>query len=1310
MADGELDKDIICVCKKTIKQKDIFRHFAKSNLKCKEKFGDEKLATLELERKKSLQDAKSKRNKSYYSENSSPLKKRQKVYYAENTPSIVDKQREYDGKNRKRINERQSVYNKQHSKRIKETIQDKRNKAKDDMTNDSRIIRFKRAIIEGPNFICYNCNRAQFKSGIVTVKVKNIQKPDAEIKLDEDFLREVGLFDLDDDLDLTFCHKCINTIRERKVPDISVINGLQIDQIPPDLNLTDLEQQLIAKTLLFLKIKKLPKTRMKQNIAKVVIVPIESEDVQNTVAQLPRHPDDAQIIAVQLKRKLEYKNSHLSQYIRPSIILKALTYFKEIGNVFYQDIKINPDFLDERRVEMSKQSQTDDGVSNTTIPNSQNLEGTSQILDKEKDPDLLENSDEEFETRLNAVKKFQSNQNSSTCLVPEDLAYKVVVNKSSAAITKQGIAIAPGEGKIPSNLMREDFFDVKAFPRHHPSGKFGLDHSRMYKLTPKHYFEQRLLNADERFQKDPCYVFMASYYLERRSIEGQINISGLKGSTKLSATGERQVQLKDPYSIFTDIKGTPKYWQKAKNELIAKIAQLGSFHIFYTFSCAEMRWTEVFLTLLKRKGYKIEYPSMKDWNGNDAEILIEDPSSKIQYPLWQFVNDIMGEKKHDLFNEYTLVITRIFDERVKCFIKHILMSRGKDKVPMEYYSYRVEFQARGLPHIHGVAWIEKKFLINELGIKGDFCDHLNKVRDLADKLISCQIPDNNKKLADIINDVQTHGHTTSCLKRNGICRYGFPRLPCPRTVIARPLPKSMDKEEKKSFLSRAKETLTKARAILEEENLDENMSFETFLKKIDKDLTEAQYISYIETTERGLALFLKRRVKERNINNFHPEMLAAWNANMDIQIALDPFAIIAYIVSYVNKIETGTTAFLKQALSDNVEKETKEKLHALKNAYAENREVGFSEAVYRAISSLHLKQSNVGTVYVSTGFPQNRSIMHRRVKDENEDLDDDLENSDDDEEQQSSSKPGLVSVEGYSGKFQPSVSIHDRYAKRPEYIETMCLAQFATLYTYTASLPKKKTPVIINGCSKEKSSWQTIYNSTTFLPYYLDLEDLGYMKLKSGPQVLRFHVSSKKEGHEEQYSDMLLFSSWRNEETELNGDNPKKCITSHRRRRKEIERNMKALFPGKKMMEKLESEDIQDLRPIHIIDFMDSQGQQENEEDMEEGAIDDPDYESMGYIGNINPEAPPGKESVKFKKIHVPGDDDLRRFTRSLVPEQMKPMRKVIARCKAIFRNRGIIQTKQEPIHLIIHGGAGKVESFCKYDTYFLTSVFSRCW
>ena len=56
-------------------------------------------------------------------------------------------------------------------------------------------------------------------------------------------------------------------------------------------------------------------------------------------------------------------------------------------------------------------------------------------------------------------------------------------------------------------------------------------------------------------------------------------------------------------------------------------------------------------------------------------------------------------------------------------------------------------------------------------------------------------------------------------------------------------------------------------------------------------------------------MFLKRRIKERWINNYNPEMLHAWNANMDIQLAIDTYAIITYIVSYMNKAETQMTKF-----------------------------------------------------------------------------------------------------------------------------------------------------------------------------------------------------------------------------------------------------------------------------------------------------------------------------------------------------------------------------------------------------------------
>ena len=33
-------------------------------------------------------------------------------------------------------------------------------------------------------------------------------------------------------------------------------------------------------------------------------------------------------------------------------------------------------------------------------------------------------------------------------------------------------------GKIPTNFMRSENFDMKAFPRHHPTGRYGLHSER----------------------------------------------------------------------------------------------------------------------------------------------------------------------------------------------------------------------------------------------------------------------------------------------------------------------------------------------------------------------------------------------------------------------------------------------------------------------------------------------------------------------------------------------------------------------------------------------------------------------------------------------------------------------------------------------------------------------------------------------------------------------------------------------------------------------------------------------------------------
>ena len=98
-----------------------------------------------------------------------------------------------------------------------------------------------------------------------------------------------------------------------------------------------------------------------------------------------------------------------------------------------------------------------------------------------------------------------------------------------------------GEGKVVSGILREPHSDVKAFPKHHPSGRFGINHPRKIRLSPQMYFNQRLLNQDRRFSKDPCYLFMASYYQERQAVESQINISGLYTIIFLQLLGMRYI-------------------------------------------------------------------------------------------------------------------------------------------------------------------------------------------------------------------------------------------------------------------------------------------------------------------------------------------------------------------------------------------------------------------------------------------------------------------------------------------------------------------------------------------------------------------------------------------------------------------------------------------------------------------------------------------------------------------------------------------------------------------------------------------------
>ena len=151
--------------------------------------------------------------------------------------------------------------------------------------------------------------------------------------------------------------------------------------------------------------------------------------------------------------------------------------------------------------------------------------------------------------------------------------------------------------------MTTENWDLKTFPDLHIDGINGVDQKRRVKLSMLQYFEQRILNKDSRFSRSPDYVFAAFAAVERQRLDSNVGISFKRGQRQSDGT----YTLNDPYSVLDNTPGTPRYWQKKKYELIARLENLGAFQLFFTLSCADMRWNENFTTFLDNYELRYEY-------------------------------------------------------------------------------------------------------------------------------------------------------------------------------------------------------------------------------------------------------------------------------------------------------------------------------------------------------------------------------------------------------------------------------------------------------------------------------------------------------------------------------------------------------------------------------------------------------------------------------------------------------------------------------------------------------------------------------
>ena len=356
----------------------------------------------------------------------------------------------------------------------------KRNHTKINSTVSGRKRIFIETVRDGPVYGCICCHRTLYKNSVI--EIENIEKFRENLNEAFNELFEYAICSQtkggQPDIEkipstrgrFYLCTTCKNKLiptgnQVGKRPAQSHQNNLEIFDTKdhPELNLTELESSLISKSLVFMKIFKKPKSRMAAIKDRCVCVPIDDQTINETLNQLPRTPSEACIVPIKLKRKKEYKNVHLNEYVDVEKIHRALETLKECGhseyqfyessdfNTYAERCKLNDpqgyQTLFEQESEEEIENTVENKVENIEIIEGQGRDDDIEILksshEGEETVDEIEKLDieEEQYLKVDAVAKQQFEYNRNIALANDFPELQVKIQDDP-------ISLAPGEGII----------------------------------------------------------------------------------------------------------------------------------------------------------------------------------------------------------------------------------------------------------------------------------------------------------------------------------------------------------------------------------------------------------------------------------------------------------------------------------------------------------------------------------------------------------------------------------------------------------------------------------------------------------------------------------------------------------------------------------------------------------------------------------------------------------------------------------------------------------------------------------------------
>lgn len=538
-------------------------------------------------------------------------------------------------------------------------------------------------------------------------------------------------------------------------------------------------------------------------------------------------------------------------------------------------------------------------------------------------------------------------------------------------------------GNAPKSLLFDEHAEELSFPQIY------LGQFREFKnaVTPFMMATSELRRSDRRGVTPQHLLYMAMKIMRIR-IRDSLHIA-FKHVGQDIAISKEQIQSDDyihgcietNLAFLRSIPNSAYYWAERKRDLFAMIRQYGKPTVFFTISANEIGWPKLLQLLHNLK--------------NNANISVEEAANL------HFI------EKSTLINEDAVTCAIYFNKLVGIILKILQSKRHSPfkKYRILHYFKRIEFQHRGSPHAHILAWLDNA---PEDALNKDY----NKAIDLIDFLISVSA-------AEASGDIrlQTHKHTFTCYKgiasrRQQKCRFEAPFMPVKKTMILTPMPDTENGfQQYKAKYSSIRKNLEKY----------EYSGFQSFYDE-NNIASDEEYVNIIRAGINRPRVFPKREPCEKWNNPFNPFIFNVVRSNTDFQFITEEYSCAAYVVEYVNKTNRGVSNLQRQIIAIMDEHPEFNLFDMTKNIsinLLNHTEMSSQEAAWYLLREPMSKSSTVIT-YIPTIWPVERHRIKKTMKELSE-LEDD-------------------SIDIWKENW------FDKYEKRPEDLAGISLAQFVAKY------------------------------------------------------------------------------------------------------------------------------------------------------------------------------------------------------------------------------------------------------------------------